>query len=263
MVVDTTVEEAMNLLFPDSSPGEAMFNMALQPLVTTLDLADIETVGHTCNVAMMAVYTVEEMFPHFSDERKDAVRIGAFFHDYGKIFQPDIYKGSRKIGPDERHLFHNHVIYGREVFEGFRSHWSIHGVGDIDPRIPYVIEMIANHHQRPDGGGYPAWSIGKSGIYLRYESESEAGTSDKRRALKGDEIVPEALVIKLCDTYDALRRHRGYKPAFPHNKSVEMMYYDKRDGVSGEQNFGKDLFEFFLKNHREFKRIYDSNPSDL
>ena len=63
------------------------------------------------------------------------------------------------------------------------------------------------HHERWDGGGYPD-------------------------GLAGDDIPLSAQVVALADVYDALTSERVYKPAFSHEKAMDMIF----DGECGAFN---------------------------
>jgi HD-GYP domain-containing protein (c-di-GMP phosphodiesterase class II) len=51
-----------------------------------------------------------------------------------------------------------------------------------------IAEIVRQHHERLDGSGYP-------------------------RGLKADEILPEARVLAVADTVEAMITHRPYRPA--------------------------------------------------
>ncbi|HEY5473279.1 MAG TPA: HD domain-containing phosphohydrolase, partial [Candidatus Limnocylindrales bacterium] len=51
-----------------------------------------------------------------------------------------------------------------------------------------VAEIVAQHHERLDGSGYP-------------------------RGLKGDEIMLEARILAVADVVEAMASHRPYRPA--------------------------------------------------
>lgn len=67
-----------------------------------------------------------------------------------------------------------------------------------EPLIQLGYQICRWHHERFDGRGYPD-------------------------GLKGDEIPIAAQVVALADVYDALTSKRVYKPAFSHEKAVEMI----------------------------------------
>jgi len=57
--------------------------------------------------------------------------------------------------------------------------------------IPFpwpIADMVRQHHERLDGSGYP-------------------------HGLKGDQICPEARILAVADTIEAMATHRPYRPA--------------------------------------------------
>jgi putative two-component system response regulator len=66
-----------------------------------------------------------------------------------------------------------------------------------------AVSISMGHHERWDGGGYPA-----------------------RRA--GEDIPIEAQIVALADVYDALCSDRPYRPAFPEKKALTIMKEDAR-----------------------------------
>jgi HD-GYP domain-containing protein (c-di-GMP phosphodiesterase class II) len=75
--------------------------------------------------------------------------------------------------PEERELIKIHPVVGAELIKG------------IDFGSP-VAEMIAQHHERIDGSGYP-------------------------HGLRGDEICLGARIIAIADTVDAMASPRPYR----------------------------------------------------
>jgi two-component system cell cycle response regulator len=58
------------------------------------------------------------------------------------------------------------------------------------PEFSDVAPLICDHHERPDGTGYPA---GK----------------------RGSEITREAAIVSVCDAWAAMRTPRAYRAAHP------------------------------------------------
>ena len=69
-----------------------------------------------------------------------------------------------------------------------------------EPLIKIGYQICRWHHERYDGRGYPD-------------------------GLKGEEIPIAAQVVSLADVYDALTAKRVYKPAFSHEKAMEMILH--------------------------------------
>ncbi len=67
---------------------------------------------------------------------------------------------------------------------------------------PAIVKNIVHHHENYDGSGYP-------------------------RKLKGSCISIGAQIIRICDTYDALRMQRSYKRAFSHEEALQEMLKER------------------------------------
>lgn len=97
----------------------------------------------------------------------------AIHHDLGKVFIPDaILKKASKLNIEEFTIMKNHVF----LCEG----------PILEACAPEVYEIVLQHHERMDGSGYPY-------------------------GLAGDEILEEARIIAICDSYDAMTTDRVYK----------------------------------------------------
>lgn len=109
--------------------------------------------------------------------------MGALFHDIGKINIPDeVLKKPGKLTPEEFEYVKWHPIDGAEMVNGT----FLEGVADI----------IRQHHERIDGSGYPD-------------------------GLKGDQILIEAKIIAVVDSFDAMTSKRSYRNAFTREKALE------------------------------------------
>jgi HD-GYP domain-containing protein (c-di-GMP phosphodiesterase class II) len=85
-------------------------------------------------------------------------------------------------------------------------------------------EIALFHHERWDGAGYP------SGV-------------------AGEAIPLAARIVAVADVYDALASTRVYKPAYPHEKCVDIIACE-----AGRQ-FDPDLVEVFLSIEQQFREI--------
>src|SRR6185369_10869496 len=91
-------------------------------------------------------------------------------------------------------------------------------------------EIAHCHHEMWEGGGYP-------------------------RGLKREEIPIAARIVALADVYDALRSERPYKPAYNHERAVEIMLHgDER--MRPETHFDPRLLALFGKHHAKFAELW-------
>jgi HD-GYP domain-containing protein (c-di-GMP phosphodiesterase class II) len=116
---------------------------------------------------------------HVGLSREDlkVIAMGALLIDVGKIRLPgSILRKAGELDPDEETLSRRHVEYSLDILKE---------TGGLDPR---VMQMVATHHERYNGTGYP-------------------------RGLKGSEIPVFGRIAGLVDTYDAMTTPRPYAKA--------------------------------------------------
>ena len=116
------------------------------------------------------------------------VGLGAMLLDVGKTLIPDeILSKPDKLNADELKVMRKHVELGLGILQ--KS-------GKVDPR---VLDMVAHHHERYNGTGYPAGHSGNDiPVFGRI-----AGIVDAYDAM----ITPRPYA-KLMSSYDALRKLR-------------------------------------------------------
>jgi len=119
--------------------------------------------------------------------------LAAFFHDIGKLLIPaNILNKSDSLTPAEYELMNTHPVLGEEI------------CSKLGP-FEQVAHLVACHHERPNGTGYP-------------------------KGLKGREIPELARILAVIEVYDALRSKRSYKPPFPLEQSLEILHQNAANG---------------------------------
>lgn len=145
---------------------------------------DSDTGAHNYRVAWIAARIGEES--GLSGAAMQALIAGSFLHDVGKIGIPDaILLKQGKLDEDEMSIMRTHVALGEEI---------VHGMGWLDG----AHEVVAGHHEKWDGGGYP-------------------------RGLVGEAIPLSARIFAVADVFDALSSKRPYKSPFPFEKVMEIL----------------------------------------
>ncbi|MBI2526611.1 MAG: response regulator [Candidatus Rokubacteria bacterium] len=116
----------------------------------------------------------------------EALRLGGFLHDLGKIAVPDgILLKAGRLEAAERERIQTHSAVGADLVRGLRT-------------LDSVRPIIRHHHERWGGSGYPD-------------------------GLRGDSIPFGARIMAVVDVYDALRTARPYKPSFSETQTVEIL----------------------------------------
>ncbi len=116
---------------------------------------------------------------------------GAYLHDLGKVRIPlEILQKPAALTPDEWRVMKRHPTFGRELLEPTF-------MKDVGP-------IVEQHHERFDGSGYP-------------------------HGLAGEEVLLEAAIVAVADTYDAMTTDRVYRKALP--PEVAFAEIDKYAGV--------------------------------
>lgn len=121
-------------------------------------------------------------------------------HDVGKVATPDaILLKQGKLTPEEWVIMKLHCEYGRNAI--VQAENALGGAVDAS-FLRYAAEIAYGHHERWDGSGYP-------------------------EGLAGEAIPVSARLMAVADVYDALISRRVYKPPFPHEQAIEMMFAEK------------------------------------
>ncbi|MGC9384186.1 MAG: HD-GYP domain-containing protein, partial [Kosmotogaceae bacterium] len=107
----------------------------------------------------------------------------ALLHDIGKIDIPgDILKKPTRLTKEEFEIIKKHPVRGAELVE--------------DTFLEQISTIIEQHHERIDGSGYPY-------------------------GLKNDEILLEAKILAVTDSFDAMTSKRPYREAIEVSKALD------------------------------------------
>jgi HD-GYP domain-containing protein (c-di-GMP phosphodiesterase class II) len=149
---------------------------------------DEETAGHLTRVAHYTrsiARALPECLGH-SDEDAEFLFQFAGLHDIGKIAIPDrILQKPGKLDPDEYEIAKSHVQKGGEMIEAMMREFGL--ANEHYARL--LLDVIACHHERWDGCGYP-------------------------RGLAGEAIPLAGRIVAVADVFDALTNPRPYKRAW-------------------------------------------------
>jgi len=142
--------QTFNVLMTGLSKAEAESREAslgaIQSLAKALEARDPYTAGHSERVGELSVRIGTEM--ELAGEELEALRIGASLHDIGKIGIPDtVLRKPAPLTQDERIGIRMHPTVGARILEP---------VAFLAAHLP----IVAMHHERPDGRGYPGGLAG-------------------------------------------------------------------------------------------------------
>lgn len=142
---------------------------------------DFYTATHMVNVCTSVVSLANKM-GLTNRQFLQQLGTGAMLHDIGKIFIPsEVLNTQVELSEEQNTLIRSHVERGCE---------HLAKVTDLPPE---VMAIVAQHHERMDGSGYP-------------------------RGLKGDQISIMGRLAGIVDTFDAMTSVRPYRE---HTHSVE------------------------------------------
>ncbi len=153
----------------------------IQALALTIEIRDPYTAGHQRRVSELACALATEM--GMPSEELQAIKVAGDIHDIGKISVPvEILGRPSKLNEVEFGLIKTHPQVGYDILKNIDFPWP-------------VPQIVLQHHERIDGSGYPS-------------------------GLKGEEILPEARIIAVADTVEAMASHRPYRPALGIEKAL-------------------------------------------
>jgi putative nucleotidyltransferase with HDIG domain len=174
---------------------------ALNALARAIDAKSDWTAGHSERVTNLALEIGRAM--RLSDNDLRIMHRGGLLHDVGKIgTPPSILDKPGKLDPEEMRIMRDHVIVGVRILEPIAA-------------FREVLPIVAQHHERWDGSGYPA-------------------------GLAGEDINLYARIFAVADCYDALTSDRPYREGLQPDHVLAMI----RAG-SGAQ-FDPRIVEIFM-----------------
>lgn len=176
--------------------------LSIKGLVNIINVRDDYTYSHTERV----VYCCDIMarYMNLSEDDTRKLLISAYMHDIGKINIPrEVLISGRKLSDDEWALMAKHPSESQAIIS------RIAGMEEIGT-------IVAQHHERYDGRGYPA-------------------------RLSGNQIHPLAAMLSLADSFDAMTNDRPYQKKRSYQDALEEI---RR--CSGSQ-FNPEYAEVFIK----------------
>ncbi len=192
----------------------------IHTLSDVLETRSSETANHVLRVGLIAAQLGE--LAGLPGPEVEILRMAAPMHDVGKVGIPDaVLNKPGRLDADERRLIETHATIGHSILA--RS----------ERRLLRAAAVVAQqHHERWDGGGYPA-------------------------GLAGEDIHPHARITALADVFDALTQDRVYRAAMPEEKVLAIIAAE-RGGA-----FEPALVDLFLAHRQEMLAIRRAHPDAL
>ena len=171
--------------------------------VSRLKMHDEYTYQHSLGAAIWSVSLGRQLGLPKRDLR--SLAMGCLLMDVGKLrVKPELLRAKRALNLEEAAQIASHVEYGLEII--MQS-----GITNPD-----VIDMVAHHHERFDGSGYPD-------------------------GLKEDTIPTFARIAAIVDTYDAVTSKRDYAEAISPPDAIKLLYNSR------DVDFQAELVEAFIQ----------------
>lgn len=168
-----------------------------------LKQADQYTFQHSVATATLLIAFGREM--KLDRELMEQVGMGGLLHDIGKQKIPlKILNKPASLDAQELALMRRHVEFSCDLLDASRG------------LSPAVLEVVAQHHERFDGTGYPL-------------------------QLRGEEISVHGQMAAIVDVYDAITSDRSYHPAKEPSATMRQLL------ESSNRQFAPDLPSYFIR----------------
>lgn len=156
-------------------------NATIEAISKTMEWRDPYTAGHQKKVALLSQAIARKL--GWGEKRIKGLYLAALVHDIGKIATPaEILTKPSMLTEIEMTLIKEHPKTGYNILKDIPSTWPI-------------AQAVYQHHERLDGSGYP-------------------------NKLSGDSIIPEAKILAVADTIEAISSHRPYRPGLGLEKAI-------------------------------------------
>lgn len=159
--------------------NEVLSLHVVQTLAQAIDAKDTYTNGHSGRVAEYSKEIAKRY--GYSVKQQDEIYMMGLLHDVGKIGVPDaVINKPGRLNDEEFEQIKKHPVLGDKILKKIRE-------------MPKLAIGARWHHERYDGTGYPD-------------------------GLAGKDILEEARIIAVADSYDAMTSNRSYRGFLPQEK---------------------------------------------
>ena len=185
----------------------------VQRLATAVETRDVDTGAHVARMSSMCERLA--LAAGMPAAEAELLRHASVLHDIGKLAVPDaILLKEGELDDRERSVMQQHALAGAAMLSDSRS--PLLRLGEVIART---------HHERWDGGGYPA-------------------------GLRGEEIPIGGRIAAICDVFDALMAERSYKRGWGIDEAITELMSERG------KHFDPSLVDRFVAMREELKALY-------
>jgi len=165
-------------------------NIAAMVWLTRIHHADEHTAEHSINVAILAMGLARSL--EWTEEQIEQAGLAGLLHDLGKLkLDSAIVNKPKRLNEEEMEYVKQHSRLGYELL---RDDERIH---------PDVARAVLEHHERPDGNGYP----------------------DGKRDYA---VLELSKLIAVVNAYDAMTSHWPFRPPISHHDALGVLWRERR-----------------------------------
>jgi len=183
----------------------------ISTLVNAIEAKDKYTKGHSERVKNIALIISKE----FEGIDQDMLSTAAILHDIGKIsIHEDLLNKLETLSDEEFNIIKTHPSMGYQILSNSKM-------------LNEIKEIVIQHHERPDGKGYPY-------------------------GLKGDQISIYSKILQVSDALDAITSDRPYRKGRGFDVAIAIILQER-----GKQ-FDNGVVTALLKHRFEIKEYLES-----